>query len=29
VSDVLQEFDNRVLNDVYKNMETHGALMEF
>jgi len=29
VDDVLQEFDKRVLDDVYKSMETHGALMEF
>jgi len=25
----LQEFDKRVLDNVYKSMETHRALMEF
>jgi len=29
VSDVLQEFYKRVLDDVYKSIETHGALIEF
>jgi len=29
VDDVLQEFYKRVLDDVYKSMETHGALMKF
>ena len=26
---VIQEFGKRVLDDVYKSIETHGALMEF